>query len=104
MSELRKWWLAHAATEADATIAKMNEYGSGDLVAVGESVMRLAGRPIPTDKSVAMEIGCLFYLIGKLERAVSAHKRGDLPSDDTWFDLAVYAKMVQAKRSNAWKT
>ena len=100
---LEQWWIDHARTEASATIAKMCEYGSGDLVAVGQQVRQLADRKPMVDAD-AMELGCLFYLIGKMERAISAHKRGDLPSDDTWFDIAVYAKMVLAKRAGVWTT
>ena len=100
---LYDWWIDAAKDEAEQTIKKMLEYGSGDLVAVGRQVISLAGRP-PVSDSVAMETGCLFYLIGKMERAISAHRRGSTPSDDTWFDIAVYSKMVLAKRNGIWTT
>ena len=96
------WWMAQAADEAGQTVAKMAEYGSGDLVEVGRQVARLAGRPVP-DRVEAMEVGCLFYLLGKIARVTSAVERGDRASDDTWFDLAVYAKMVLAARAGAWE-
>lgn len=100
-SSLTTWWLEHANVEAQQTVAKMQEYGSKDLIAVGHQVAALADRPGLSDDA-AFEIGCLFYLIGKMERAVSAVQRGDLASSDTWFDIAVYAKMVLARRSGAW--
>ena len=62
---LYDWWIDAAKDEAILTIRKMDEYGSGDLVAVGRQVISLAGRP-PVSDSVAMETGCLFYLIGEM--------------------------------------
>jgi len=101
MSELRKWWLDHATAEADATIAKMEEYGSGDLVAIGYQFATMANRELSSDVE-AMELGCTFYLLGKIARITSAVERGDRGSSDTWFDIAVYAKMVLAAREEAW--
>jgi hypothetical protein len=99
---LADWWKDHAADEAEKTVSKMLEYGSGDLIAIGHSVTKLADRPVVTDDE-AFEIGCLFYLIGKMERVISAVSHSYNASDDTWFDIAVYAKMVQARRAGAWK-
>lgn len=99
---LTQWWLDHAQVEADQTVRKMREYGSADLVAVGAQVASLANRGVSSEQQ-AFEIGCLFYLIGKLERVVSATQRDEQASDDTWFDIAIYAKMVQAKRAGAWE-
>lgn len=99
---LERWWYDHAELEATQTIAKMVEYGSGDLTAIGHKMAQMTKRP-PLSDDEAFELGCLFYLIGKVERAISAVERGDRASDDTWFDIAVYAKMVQAKRRGAWK-
>lgn len=101
-TELTPWWLDHAEREAHSTVRKMEEYGSGDLIGIGAAVTHMADRP-PVSDDEAFEIGCLFYLIGKIERAISATNRGDLASDDTWFDIAIYAKMVQARRAGVWK-
>lgn len=98
---LQDWWREHAKTEAEQTVAKMIEYGSADLVAIGHKMAQMTERKL-TDNE-AFELGCLFYLIGKVERAISAVERGARASDDTWFDIAIYAKMVQAKRAGAWK-
>jgi len=40
--------------------------------------------------------GCLFYLTGKIARAMSALERSDNPSDDTLFDATVYAMFARA--------
>lgn len=101
MSELKDWWVDAAVEEANATVAKMEEYGSGDLVAIGYQFATMANRTLTSDVE-AMELGCLFYLLGKIARVTSAVERGDRASDDTWFDIAVYAKMVQAARKGAW--
>lgn len=98
---LSAWWLHHAGQEAVQTVEKMAEYGSGDLVEIGRQMAKMAGRPVP-GPAAAMELGCLFYLLGKIARVTSAVERGDRASDDTWFDIAVYAKMVQAARAGAW--
>lgn len=98
---LRAWWRQHAEQTAAQTIDKMVEYGSGDLVALGQTVRRMANRP-PVDTAQAMEIGCLFYLLGKVERAISAVTDDRRASDDTWLDIEVYATMVQAARAGAW--
>lgn len=102
MSELHSWWIDHARDEAAATIAKMEEYGSGDLVAIGHQFATMANRTLTSDIE-AMELGCTFYLLGKIARVTSAIERGERASDDTWFDIAVYAKMVQAARQEAWE-
>lgn len=99
---LTAWWLEHAEREAHSTVRKMEEYGAGDLIGIGAAVVNMADRE-PVSDDEAFEIGCLFYLIGKVERAISATNRGDRASDDTWFDIAVYAKMVQARRDGAWQ-
>ncbi len=99
---LATWWLDHAHVEAQQTVAKMTEYGAGDLIAIGHKMAQMTnGRTLDDDQ--AFELGVLFYLIGKVERVVSATERGEQASDDTWFDIAVYAKMTQARRAKAWK-
>lgn len=94
------WWTRNAETTAKATAAKCAEYGSHDLYGIGHNVAKMNNRAV--SDSEAFEIGCLFYVLGKIERAMSAVQRGDTASDDTWFDLAVYATMVQAHRAGVW--
>jgi hypothetical protein len=94
------WWTRNAEQTAEATATKCAEYGSQDLYGIGQNVARLAGRDIERD--AAFELGCLFYMLGKIERAMSAVERGETASDDTWFDLHVYANMVLAHRAGVW--
>lgn len=95
-----RWWTHDAETTAEATASKCEEYGSHDLYGIGHNVAKLAGTEVNND--IAFELGCLFYLLGKTERAMSAAIRGEHASDDTWFDLAVYATMVRAHRAGVW--
>lgn len=95
-----RWWTNQAEQTAEATATKCAEYGSQDLYGIGENVARLAGREITRD--AAFELGCLFYVLGKIERAMSAVQRGETASDDTWFDLHVYSNMVLAHRAGVW--
>lgn len=101
-SALRRWWTDTAFDEADRTIAKMTEYGSGDLVALGQTMRRMANRA-PMEPVQAMELGCLMYLLGKIERAVEAVAADRPIKDDTWFDMHVYAKMAEAARAGVWQ-
>lgn len=94
------WWKRQAGETALATAKKCAEYGSHDLYGIGHAVARMTNREISNDE--AFELGCLFYVLGKIERAVSAAQRGERASDDTWFDLSVYATMVRAHRAGVW--
>lgn len=100
---LETWWQAEAADTARKTAAKCAEYGSADLYHIGRAMATVAGWP-PVSDDQAFELGVFFYAYGKITRAMSAFERGALPSDDTWLDLSVYAKMAQAHRAGVWPT
>lgn len=101
-SPLRQWWTDTAMDEAERTIAKMEEYGSLDLVHIGRAIWDMCGRTSRLTDAAAMELGVLFYLYGKIQRAMSAAKADRPVSDDTWFDMHVYAKMAEAARAGVW--
>lgn len=94
--ELAEWWRETAENEIEQTVSKAVEYGATDLVDIGRTLARVAGREIPD--SEAAEWGIFFYLEGKLSRWRSAIERGDLPSFDTLLDIGVYARMAQRVR------
>lgn len=97
-NRLDKWWCEHAAAESAAMLRKLDEYGTGDLHEIGARLAELAQWRTPT-KQQAYELGVMFYLIGKMQRVITAaHLQRDA-SDDTWHDIAVYAKMVMANRA-----
>lgn len=95
--ELTAWWHDRARTEIIAVVPKMREYGSGDLVEVGRTLARVAGRKVGSVADAA-ELGIFFYLVGKMARWADAVESGRRVSDDTIADIAVYARMVQRVR------
>jgi len=97
------WWIDHATREATATATKAAEYGTADLIEIGRTLNQMAGNTNP-DPRYHMETGIMFYALGKIHRIISSHQRDEPAKDDTWFDLAVYAKMVLAARAGAWPT
>lgn len=99
--DLATWWVEHATSEADATAHKAAIYGSHDLVEIGRTMAHIAGHQ-PQNDIHAMEIGIMFYALGKIHRIIAAHTRNQPAQTDSWFDLAVYAKMVLAARAGAW--
>jgi hypothetical protein len=100
-AELADWWRSTAENEIKQTVDKAIEYGSTDLIDIGQAIARVAGREIPD--SEAAEWGVFFYLEGKLSRWRSAITRGDLPSFDTLLDIGVYARMAQRiRQEGSW--
>lgn len=100
-TELADWWRSTAEAEIEQTVDKAVEYGSTDLIDIGQAIARVAGREIPD--SEAAEWGVFFYLEGKLSRWRSAITRGDLPSFDTLLDIGVYARMAQRiRQEGSW--
>lgn len=98
---LDEWWRKLTEEEIAATVPKAVEYGSTDLIDIGVQLGKWMKRPL-TDAEAA-ELGCWFYLIGKMARATSAIDRGEMPSDDTIKDTGVYIKMIQRIRdAGSW--
>ena len=97
-NRLDKWWCEHAAAESESMLAKLDEYGTGDLHEIGSRLAQFANWNDCTALQ-AYELCVMFYLIGKMQRVITAaHLQRDA-SDDTWHDIAVYAKMVMASRA-----
>lgn len=95
--ELANWWRDKAEAEIGQTVSKAIEYGSTDLIDIGHSLARVAGRTVGDGQ--AAEWGIFFYLEGKLSRWRSAMERGVPVSDDTLLDIGVYARMAQRIRA-----
>ena len=91
------WWVADAQENAEKTMPKAIEYGSIELVEAGRTLARLMGRPNVSDQE-AMETQIYQYVMGKMGRWTAAMSRGERVSDDTIFDLLVYATMVRKIR------
>lgn len=95
-TDLGIWWMHQAQEDIGATVPKAIEYGSQDLIDLGRDCAGLLGRRV-TDAE-AIEYAVWFYLRGKLARWTAALRRGERVSDDTVFDIGIYAKMVQRVR------
>jgi hypothetical protein len=98
VAEIAGWWLNTSKADAERTVPKAVEYGSADFDLMGQFMVALLGDRLngaDTDEKmrVGREMAVLFYMIGKLGRAVGAYTQGRLPSDDTLFDTSVYAMM-----------
>lgn len=95
MGELKSWWLAVAEADADMAERKAAEYGSEDLEHIGKTLRRM----MKVDPAVSnVELGIFFYLAGKIARITEAIRTGRAPSDDSYRDLEVYARMVRRAR------
>lgn len=96
--KIAEWWVETSKHDAGKTVPKAIEYGSLDFDLMGVFMTgllgdRLDGADDAEKKQVGQEMAVLFYLIGKLGRAIGAYNQGVLPSDDTLFDTSVYAMM-----------
>lgn len=100
--ELTKWWLSKAEEEIVRTIPKSLEYGSADLNVMGSAMLHL----IPKERrsqQLGLEMAIAFYALGKVARLFGAYERGELPSEDTWFDLAIYTRMaMRVRETGRW--
>lgn len=98
--DLLEWWLRTAYSDFEATVPKMDEYGgkpaegSADLILIGENLSVLLGMH---DASSAMkqELGCWFYMQGKVARLVSNYQLHQPGKADTWLDASVYSMMAR---------
>lgn len=93
LNELADWWNNQAREEFAQTAVKAKEYSSSDLRIMG-AAMEEGG----VKEGYGEEAAIAFYVLGKVARAVGALQEGQVPSDDTWFDISVYAKMVMRIR------
>lgn len=108
LAEIRAWWVSRAEADANVTLPKALEYGAADFDVMGPALLALGGATWegadPGEKrQAAQEMAIMFYLLGKVGRAISAYQQGNLPSDDTLFDLRVYAMMAcRVRETGRW--
>lgn len=95
---LEGWWPATAHADLTACLPKLREYGSDDLVAIGDDLAALMEWHDASD-AVKAELGCYFYLRGKTARMHTAYAAHRLPSDDTVHDETVYTMMIRRIRA-----
>lgn len=93
---LADWWAQQVESDISRTAPKISEYGTKDLEAMGRLFAQIRGIEWPSD--VAAVWGIMFYAQGKIARAIASLERGEMPSEDTLFDLSVYAMMARSYR------
>lgn len=101
-ADLRAWWVESSKREIDGSLEKIKHYGAADLSHIGRVWAARKGMDELTEAEYA-ELGCLYYMSGKMSRIESAITRGEFPDGDSVFDLLFYAKMVfRLRASGAW--
>lgn len=95
-ADLRAWWEATSSGDFEEMAPKVGEYTSADLEVMG-AVMQQWGIAAP-EQGAGMEAACLWYLLGKVARAVAAYREGRQPSEDTLHDITVYSMMARRIR------
>jgi hypothetical protein len=102
--ELAEWWEKLAHSEVEPLLLKMTEYGGSgaavDLIEIGRKLSELGPRlaALAADDASKAELGCYFYIVGKMARWHAALMEGRAVSDDTLHDIGVYTRMVQRIR------
>lgn len=98
---LETWWENTTSDELASMLPKVIEYGSHDLAVIGDVMMLM--KPELRDQVHPSELGIAFYALGKMARIMGAYADGIAPSDDSWHDLAIYARMAQRVRyADGW--
>lgn len=108
-SALYRWWMQTAHDEIAPMLAKAEEYGgqhrAADLTDIGRDLIAAGVAKGPLLGSGAVqdgwmqELGCYFYLRGKVGRWTAAIAEGRPVSDDTLHDIGIYVRMVQRIRA-----
>lgn len=93
---LAHWWMNKAAAEVAKMVPKAIAYGSSDLKVMGEAMLEL--HPRMRGVVDGQELAIWFYVQGKIARLLGGYAQGELPDEDSWWDLKVYAGMAQHVR------
>ena len=100
MNDLSTWWAKTTENELQPMLNKIKEYGGDgmaiDLLDIGNQLARLSKREVT--EAEAAELGCYFYILGKLARWSAAITENRQVSDDTLHDIGIYVRMVQRIR------
>ncbi len=96
---LSDWWLANAEQAVAAVVPKAVEYSAIDLIEYGRTLALVMEIDHPISEEEATELGIWGYLVGKVARWTGAIKEGRRVSDDTIFDVKIYATMAERTRA-----
>jgi hypothetical protein len=92
--QLAAWWDETADDDLKAVMPKVDEYTALDLEIMGDVLERWG----IAAKGGGQEAACMWYLLGKVARAVAAYREGREPSEDTLHDITVYSMMARRIR------
>lgn len=103
INEIKAWWKMVTLDDIEGCMAKAEEYGSGDLEMMGQAMLMLQGDvweggDAAEKGKIGQELAILFYIHGKVARALAAAKNGRPCSDDTIKDIRIYGVMLQRVR------
>lgn len=93
-AEMETWWHDLASSDLKLLIPKAREYSNYDLQIIGQVMADVIGWKGAKNPTVYQELGCFWYLLGKVGRMAGAYRNGELPSDDSILDARIYAIMV----------
>lgn len=93
-----EWVARWVAEHIPTAMEKAQTYGSNSLAKKGTRFAAAGGRG-SVSKATALELGVAQYVAEKADRIEDAILRGQLPGNDTWVDVAIYALMAQYIRS-----
>lgn len=96
------WWTRTARGDISSSLEKIRQYGGISLTETGRGVWELMDQntwssPEPPEQ-LLQELAIWVYIRGKVSRAFAALSQGDMPSDDTLFDIHFYAMMARRIR------
>jgi hypothetical protein len=89
--ELREWIIKRITAGTVDTAAKYDRYGSVDFHVMGAAMAAMLGHTEPDSDFDGRLAAIAFYVLGKTARMVGALHRGEPPTEDTWWDTAIYA-------------
>lgn len=100
--QLDDWWRTLPDQELPDLMKKVTDYSAYDLELIGRVLADTLGQP-NLEPGIYQELGCWFYLLGKIARAMGAIREGRTPSYDTALDTRIYATMImRIKTAGGW--
>lgn len=96
-NDVRDWWTDASRDDIEAVLGKLSTYGSLNFHAA--CMLLLVGRPYASTRE-GTEMAIASYIAGKLGRLMEGLSHGELPSEDSWADLARYAMMARYVRKH----
>lgn len=108
-TSLAEWWMETTEKDIQAVVPKAAQYGGADLTVMGKAMESMIPKDVEMSaearRRLGLEMAVGFYALGKVARLFGAFEQGRMPSDDTWFDLEIYARMGRKVRETGeWVT